>query len=293
MKPRIFIASSLEGKPIAETIQSNFSHDAYPTVWHQLTFTLSSYPLESLLDAVSENDFAVMVLSPDDVLRIRNTTAVVPRGNVLFEAALFMGKHGRDRTFLVQPRNHPAFKLPSDLGGVIPATYDEDHFERNPAAALGPACGEIRHAMGKSKSFKRSVSMLADLELDNPATTKLFYPKKLAFQISNPTSSPVVLTSHHFKMNGQLAGHRKRRSTAAGEFKVEFFLYKNSNGKDVHDPTYLLQPAKSCRAWLALDDSTDDAKAKQAFANKQIGTWRLSCRWLTEPMEERECNEQF
>jgi predicted nucleotide-binding protein len=107
MKPRIFIGSSVEGKPIADAIQANFTYDAYPTVWDQMIFLPSSYPLDSLLNAIAENDFGILVLSPDDVLKIKGATEVVPRGNVLFEAALFIGKHGRDRCFLVQPRGHP------------------------------------------------------------------------------------------------------------------------------------------------------------------------------------------
>src|SRR5438093_7733382 len=102
----------------------------------------------------------ILVLSPDDVLRIRGATAVVPRGNVLFEAALFMGKHGRDRCFLVQPRAHPAFTLPTDLAGIIPATYDETHYRRDPPAALGAACANIRRAIRSSASFNRAVKVV-------------------------------------------------------------------------------------------------------------------------------------
>src|SRR5438552_5938709 len=122
MKPRIFSGSYIEGKDITSAIQDNFAHDAYPTVWDQNIFLPSSFSLESLLKAVVEHDFGILVFSPDDVSKIRGTTAVVPRGNVLFEAALFIGKHGRDRCFIVQPRNHPAFNRPTDLAGLISAT---------------------------------------------------------------------------------------------------------------------------------------------------------------------------
>src|SRR6266550_1304251 len=147
MKPRIFIGSSVEGKPVADAIQSNFTHEAYPTVWNQDIFLPSSYSLDSLLKAVAQHDFGILVFSPDDVSRIRETTWVVPRGNVVFETALFMGKHGRDRCFLVQPRDHPAFARPTDLEGIIAATYDERHYRDNPTAALGPACTDIRKAI--------------------------------------------------------------------------------------------------------------------------------------------------
>src|SRR5262249_39617877 len=154
-KPTIFIGSSTEGLPIAKAIRSNLSYETYPGVWHQMVFTTSSYPLDSLLVAVMENDFAILVLTPDDLTTIRGDTSPVPRTNVLFEAALFMGKHGRDRCFLVQSRQSPVL-LPTDLQGIIPATYDEQHSRISPVDALGPACDDILNAMRKSVSFNRT-----------------------------------------------------------------------------------------------------------------------------------------
>src|SRR5437773_7683360 len=108
MKPRIFIGSSGEGKAIADAIQVNLSRYAYPIVWDQNIFLPASYTLESLLKAVEGHDFAILVFSPDDVLSIREATAAVPRVNVVFEAALFTGGHGRDRCFLADARSDTA-----------------------------------------------------------------------------------------------------------------------------------------------------------------------------------------
>ena len=169
-----------------------------------------AYPLDSLLKAVVDHDFGILVLSPDDVSRIRGATAVVPRGNVVFEAALFMGKHGRDRCFLVQPRDHPAFARPTDLEGIIAATYDEKHYRVNPSAALGPACTQIRNAIKNSASFNRTVTVVPKLELADPATSSFTYPKKLAFGITN--SSTLAVTSYIPPLRNRRANQRTFRS---------------------------------------------------------------------------------
>ena len=288
MKPRIFIGSSVEGKPVAEAIQANFTRYAYATVWDQMVFPPSSYPLDSLLKAVADNDFGILVLSPDDVSKIRGATVVVPRGNVLFEAALFMGKHGRDRCFLVQPRDQPAFTLPTDLAGIIPATYDERHYHRNPQAALGAACTDIRNAISNSTSFNRAVKVVPKLQLADAARTTLTYLKKLVFRVTNSSTATVLLTSCDFEMGSRLKGHPDRSTDGVNAFKVEFLAYRESSGKDIYQTDALLKPGMSVTAWLALDSATDNAVARDAFAKKEIGIWRFTGHWLAEPMELRE-----
>ena len=46
------------------------------------------------------------------------------RDNLIWEHGLFSGKNGRDRTFIVMPRDVSNLKLPTDWLGVTPATYD-------------------------------------------------------------------------------------------------------------------------------------------------------------------------
>ncbi len=69
----------------------------------------------------SQFDFAVLVLTPDDMVQSRGTSSLTPRDNVLFELGLFMGGIGRDRTFVVHDRSQ-AMRMPSDLAGVTTAT---------------------------------------------------------------------------------------------------------------------------------------------------------------------------
>ena len=47
------------------------------------------------MNALDQFDFAVMILSPDDMTESRDQSYASPRDNVLFELGLFMGRLGR------------------------------------------------------------------------------------------------------------------------------------------------------------------------------------------------------
>jgi predicted nucleotide-binding protein len=145
-KPKVFIGSSTEGLTIAELIQLNLQHNADVDLWSQGVFGLSMGSLESLVAAVKKYDYAILVLTPDDLIEKRGTSSNSPRDNVLFELGLFMGRLGRDRTFMVYCRDKP-MSLPSDLAGVTAATF-ADRQDGNLQSALGPVCTQVKQAMG-------------------------------------------------------------------------------------------------------------------------------------------------
>jgi predicted nucleotide-binding protein len=142
--PRVFIVSSTEALPIAQQIQLGFEHDDVDaTVWTDGVFVASSFPLESLEEAIEASDFAIAVVHPDDIVETRDKRHRTPRDNVIFELGLFIGRIGRHRTFLIEPRGEEV-KLPSDLKGITTITY------RNPqpgelAQRIAPVCTQLRH----------------------------------------------------------------------------------------------------------------------------------------------------
>ena len=146
MKPKVFVASSVEGLDIAYPLQVNLQHDADITVWSQGVFSLSVTPLDSITEALASSDFGIFVFSPDDETKMRGSVTDTVRDNVLFELGLFIGKLGKRRCFIVMPDNSD-IHIPSDLVGVSPAKYSGDRDRSEIAAALGPACHEIRQAM--------------------------------------------------------------------------------------------------------------------------------------------------
>lgn len=149
-KPRMFVGSSVENLAVAYAVQEELEHDAEVTVWSQGVFQLSRTSMENLMDALAETDFAAFVLSPDDVTEMRGSSKSVVRDNVVFELGLFIGRLGRERTFMLSPQNHPDFHLPTDLLGMTSATYSADRTDGNLRAALGPACNRIRTQIKKS-----------------------------------------------------------------------------------------------------------------------------------------------
>ena len=144
MKPRVFIGSSTEGLSVAYAVQTNLQYACEPTVWSHGVFQLTKPGLSSLIDALSNFDFAVFCITPDDEVNLRGEGRRVVRDNVIFEFGLFLGRLGPDRVFFVVPRDMADLHLPSDLLGVTPATYDAHRKDGNLGAALGPAC----HAIG-------------------------------------------------------------------------------------------------------------------------------------------------
>jgi hypothetical protein len=83
--PTLFIGSSSEGLPVAENLQLVLDEYCEATVWNQGVFGLSETGIGSLQKAARSYDFAVLVLTADDLLRRRENVRPVARDNVLFE----------------------------------------------------------------------------------------------------------------------------------------------------------------------------------------------------------------
>lgn len=123
--PSLFVGSSTKGLSIANAVKAKLEEVARVTVWTEHEFRLSHSTLEGLIAALDQFDFAVMIITPDDLLNSDNESYISPRDNVLFELGLFMGRIGRERTFILD-QNTPSLKLPSDLAGITRANYNLD-----------------------------------------------------------------------------------------------------------------------------------------------------------------------
>lgn len=123
-KPHLFIASSVEGLAVANAIQLGLSHEnLITTIWSNNAFRPSGTALDDLIQKASQYDFGLVLLTPDDLVQSRQSIKEAPRDNCIFELGLLYGALGRERTFFALPRSAD-IKLPSDLIGVTPITYD-------------------------------------------------------------------------------------------------------------------------------------------------------------------------
>ena len=144
-RPSVFIGSSREGLPIAEAIQVNLDHSCETVIWSQGVFGLSDGSLETLVTKLPVYDFAILVLTPDDMVTSRDQEQQAPRDNVLLELGLCIGALGRERSFAVFDRT-ANLKLPSDLAGVTLASY-QPHSDGNLQSTVGAACTQIKGAI--------------------------------------------------------------------------------------------------------------------------------------------------
>lgn len=143
-KIRVFIISSVEALPVARIVQNSFEHDPILSVlWTDGVFRVTSYALDALEAAVEDCDFAIAVAHGDDVTQFRGQDWPVPRDNVVFELGMFMGRLGRQRAILMEPREEKV-RLPSDLSGITTILYRYEK-GRDGNALMAPACDRLRN----------------------------------------------------------------------------------------------------------------------------------------------------
>ncbi|MBC7909386.1 MAG: nucleotide-binding protein [Pyrinomonadaceae bacterium] len=173
MKPKLFVGSSVEGLGVAYAVQQNLKHQAEVTVWDQGIFRLSDSALDSLIQLLDRVDFGVFVFTPDDIVNIRGEENRSIRDNVLFELGLFVGRLGKGRSFILMPDERKDFRLPTDLIGMTPATYETGRTDDNFQAATGPSCHEIRQLIASlgSKSKGNESPSIPQSE-DNDSESK-------------------------------------------------------------------------------------------------------------------------
>ncbi len=146
-KPFVFIGSSAEGLESAKGVQANLEYSCECQIWSQGLFGLSTGTMETLVKSLDKFDFAILMLTEDDITISRNKEQGSPRDNVIFELGLFIGGLGLERTFIVIDRK-AKLKLPSDLAGITPATF-EPPVKGTIQSAMGTACLEIEQAIKK------------------------------------------------------------------------------------------------------------------------------------------------
>lgn len=164
VKPSLFVGSSSEGLDFARAVRSVLDSDCEVTLWNEGFFELGTTFIETLINSLPRFDFAILVLTPDDLVSSRATDVFGPRDNVIFELGLFMGHLGRSRTFILQ-QSHADLKIPTDLKGVTTATYVWPRKDKNRIAAVGAACDSVRKVIRDlGVSEKRATQQILDIQ---------------------------------------------------------------------------------------------------------------------------------
>lgn len=147
-EPVIFIGSSKEGLDIAKAIYKSLSRSPYiPRLWSEGVFECSKTTIEDLMQITRETDFAVIVLTADDVTKSRGRSKLSPRDNVVFEIGLFMGALTRERTYIVTSKSLD-IRIPTDLMGMTRLEYQR-HRGKSVSRSLQPVLKELRRLINK------------------------------------------------------------------------------------------------------------------------------------------------
>lgn len=129
---RIFVASSSEGEKIAKKLrgilQKELENTALVEMWRS-KFTFGETAIESLETVANEADFALLVMTPDDITVSRKEETAAPRDNLVFELGLFIGSLGRERAIIARDTKKE-LKLPSDALSITVFTYDSSSEEQ-------------------------------------------------------------------------------------------------------------------------------------------------------------------
>ena len=281
MKPRIFIGSSVEGNNAANALQMAFHHDARATVWHQ-SFRLAGTTIDSLLEQFRQTDFAVFIFSADDLARMREVDHLVARDNVVFEAGLFMGMHGRDRVFIITPMGADRIHIPTDLAGYTVGTYDPAWAKTEPNAALGAAAEGVRQAIKASSWSKQNVSVNSRASYQENA----WWPLKMLMTIRNDTGSKVRVLSRSFVFDKKFAPATNDSPLHTAEHKPAFRVgFDEQKQKDVYGEVTWIMPGETREAWVAFDPNKlgnpqNTLKELQAAASAhKVGVWSYRCLW--------------
>jgi len=93
-----------EGVDFERAVRASLEHDAEVTLWNEGVFALGQTLVESLTKALSLFDFAVVVLTPDDLVQSRSTEVFGPRDNVIFELGLLWANSAEiERSSCIRP----------------------------------------------------------------------------------------------------------------------------------------------------------------------------------------------
>jgi len=144
---RIFVGSSSESKGVVEAIHANL-REFDVTPWPH-AFGVGQTYTASLSHQMENADFAIFVISNDDLTTSRGQRKAAPRDNVIFELGLFIGKLGFDRCFSVVEESERGPKIPSDLAGVVFESYRASDDYEELKRFVAPACSAFRSAITK------------------------------------------------------------------------------------------------------------------------------------------------
>lgn len=164
-KPRLFIGSSKEAQDnsLVDKFVTSFSACATCIPWFNIRHFSnegSATTFAALCEAANDFDFAIFILTSDDLVESRSKRVRAPRDNVIFELGLFLSAIGPERVMAYVQEAPKGFKIPSDLSGV-----HMPRFQYDPANDETTLASINTHTRGFAQRIKKEGFRKLDLQL--------------------------------------------------------------------------------------------------------------------------------
>ena len=232
MKPRIFLGSSAQQEKLLQALTRGLQDIADVDAWTTV-FNPGVSTLDRLVELTREVDFAAFVFAQDDWTTKGASPATAsgeasPRDNVVFEAGLFGGALGIDRTFILHANGA---KLPTDLLGLTSIRYDPD---TTPAIVR-----QINQKLRKAIAAKGRISRLEGdwWQLSLTARTELEPSAISLLTISRDRAGALEVSGRSWRADGTLSA---RYSSEASKERVDpagiLYLWKGERPRDPNSP---------------------------------------------------------
>jgi ribulose-5-phosphate 4-epimerase/fuculose-1-phosphate aldolase len=166
MLTTVFIGSSTEGLGLAKNIHSALLDEGYSVLLWKDAFKPSLFTLETIEALPSERDFAILVLTPDDLMTRRGIEISVTRDNVILELGFFFGSVGRERTIVVldQP---DTVTVPTDLAGLTTIIHKQRDGQEIKSTSRAVATEIHHHLENVSDRYRMQNMMINAAKVEN------------------------------------------------------------------------------------------------------------------------------
>jgi predicted nucleotide-binding protein with TIR-like domain len=203
-KPRIFLGSSGKQASLLETLARGLDGVARVEAWTTV-FDPGTTTLGRLLELTREVDFAAFIFAQDDWTNANADKPsgaaagqASPRDNVVFEAGLFGGVLGMQRTFILHARDS---KLPTDLLGLTAIRYAD----ASTPAERRSICQKLRQAIENQGRLARIEGLWWQFSLTERSALE---PSAVALlKISRGRDGALDMTGRAWQEDGRLSSH--------------------------------------------------------------------------------------
>lgn len=280
-KPRIFLGSSGKQATLLETLTRGLEDVAEVEPW-TASFNPGTTTLGRLVELTREVDFAAFVFAQDDWTSAEPASPddapggqASPRDNVVFEAGLFGGVLGMERTFILHANGA---KLPSDLLGLTCVRYADASQDAEAEAVIR----QLRKAIEDIGSRSRIEGLWWQFSLTERSTLE---PSAVSLlRISRDRDQQLEVSGRAWQEDGTLSA--RYWSDAVREAKDRagiFYAWTGERPRHPNSPAIygtaeirLEAPDRAAGYWMTRSDADPTLNAKTSGVYLRAGAEDLA-----------------